>query len=108
MKEYEKLALKSASYRCGTSSKSLDSFISEVHSYGFEQGFLKCRERSQRTIDHCIEVFDSILEDKKNGICGCESETMYEPGFICGFHKALNNLEELKQLGEKDVPTTQD
>lgn len=44
MKEYEKLALKEASYQCTTGNEHFDEARSGYIAYGFEQGFLKARE----------------------------------------------------------------
>lgn len=62
MKEYERLALKSASYRCTTSNENLDKFIAETHSFGFEMGFQKFREMFRDVLNtYPLEILQKDL-----------------------------------------------
>ena len=50
MKNYEKLGLKSASYRASTGNENLNKALADVHSYGFEMGFLKAKEMIKKEL----------------------------------------------------------
>ena len=62
MKEYEKLAQKSASYRCSTANTNLDNALKDVHSFGFVQGFLKAREMALTELSEKIWVIGHIRD----------------------------------------------